>query len=1727
MFGAVATDTAHARPKAIFWWDSHPGFPPSPQWPAGATAAQMAQSYSSEQTNAPTGSPQVYVRLRELGFDAVGLPGPKGPKQVFDGGSDDPDNLSGVNQLRNRQTCIPWAQQAGLDVYLNTQFFAGQLAADFSWEEPYWSTVVDYARQIARFAARTGCRGLIFDFEPYGIPAADPYFPWSVAHWTNTIPSRSRSQFLELMRQRAAELAGAVASEFPDCALRVYGIGNGAGTAQDGKDVTAWFLAGLAEARLARGVEYDALETYYVFDPVWIKDRYELDVVPLLTQAAQVARTPADADYVRQNMTISLGSAALHRWHAWDGIYDRAVSDVTADGYEAHLTALLANSPRSVWIVGGSTFDWTEPAISKDVPSDFSGFWGLGIPFADMSARNQALTGRFQQVMALPDAEILARDADQRASSASARQQLQQSLGNPAIAFLHNQEAWIETNADRDWRIRWAGRLHDYGNLNLASLTDALPQTDVVVTCASPRWANAADEAAIAAPRSLPRPEAWADFLARGGILIVGDVETNPNAASWLEAIDPALTLPPRMAGTPQQNAAWWNPSAAAVNGPEKLGLSTSAQRFDLAAAEAAGWTILARCADGNPIYLYRRHGRGQVAVLFSTKWQHGFGWNHVINLLAARPPVLFSENFNNGAASGWQSMTPMDGAIWSVTGKAYRGDAYGGGATGWSLRTAATVPASAWNYACTLKWISSYNPQDTNYGVAGLLLSSSPSGMSGDWVQLVAARTTYEGAASIVPGIEWKLGNDQGAVFGPSFAAEPSDKTLSLLAERGADGSTLTLRVVGNGGRSEVLKTFGPEEARRLNNLKHAGVSSYFSVHDFDNLSLSAPVAADGARNRQNFDAYAPGDYTYPAGPLAGWNAMSSDEGLRGSIVEAAGNSVLRTDSSSGAAPGWVLPSAAVLPASAAKWTFQGTAKFIQSRHPGDPWYGQGGLLLSSTNDNGPDGNYVWFGYTRIGDETWVRPYARWRLAGKEGGGIIYTDSAWSNGVTTILNNNGAMRDTNEQPFGLTLSRTVGGTLGFVVGSPQDGERGGTITFTGDMAAALDTLRYAGTMTYYSVFDYDNLELVNGPLILASGTTAALAAVYGTASGSTSFGVSGVNLSAGILVTPPAEFEVSTDNTNFAPEVTVGAAGTIPESTVYLRLAATATIGQKNGNIVLSGGGAVPVSSVTASGTVDRREIDNLSLDFNSSAPGEYPFPGNPLPRWNATPSQSGLIPAIVDRGGGNLALRLDSFGGGAASWALYEGARLPEGGSSWTYRGTAKWTAPYHPSLPHYGVGGLLLSSGSSGTTGNNWIWVGFSRNDYDGTGKSWSLLSLEYSLGGVSGTVPLGGPAFRDFPEHAPVGLTVTRRGGTITLSIASALDGTLVKSHTFTGAQAAALDSLRFAGVMTYFSAFEYDDLNLVSGPLISISGTPAALTTTYGTASATTSFAVSGLNMGAGILVIPPAGFEVSTDNTNFAPAITVGAAGTVVDTTVYLRLAASATAGTKSGSIVLSGGGAADVNVAAAAGTVERKALTGSFTAAGKLYDGTTDAMATGRSLSDIVNGDEVELSGGTAAFADAAIGTGKTVTLTGAVLTGAQAGNYALASVTTATADIVAPADGLTVWLEGQPATAQTLHKYAIGGAGNAHAVSEEVEGSIHHGRVSLTALVRTNDAKLTVTGEWSTALAAWTTNGVTSTAAHVQTNVSPGFQRRIFSVEDAGDPPALFLRLKALYSP
>src|SRR2546425_570224 len=65
------------------------------------------------------------------------------------------------------------------------------------------------------------------------------------------------------------------------------------------------------------------------------------------------------------------------------------------------------------------------------------------------------------------------------------------------------------------------------------------------------------------------------------------------------------------------------------------------------------------------------------------------------------------------------------------------------------------------------------------------------------------------------------------------------------------------------------------------------------------------------------------------------------------------------------------------------------------------------------------------------------------------------------------------------------------------------------------------------------------------------------------------------------------------------------------------------------------------------------------------------------------------------------------------------------------------------------------------------------------------------------------------------------------------------------------------------------------------------------------------------------------------------------------------------------------------------------------------MYDGTTAATITGRSLTGVQGSDTVSLIGGTASFGSKTVGAAKTVTATGLSLSGADAANYQLASST------------------------------------------------------------------------------------------------------------------------------
>jgi hypothetical protein len=106
--------------------------------------------------------------------------------------------------------------------------------------------------------------------------------------------------------------------------------------------------------------------------------------------------------------------------------------------------------------------------------------------------------------------------------------------------------------------------------------------------------------------------------------------------------------------------------------------------------------------------------------------------------------------------------------------------------------------------------------------------------------------------------------------------------------------------------------------------------------------------------------------------------------------------------------------------------------------------------------------------------------------------------------------------------------------------------------------------------------------------------------------------------------------------------------------------------------------------------------------------------------------------------------------------------------------------------------------------------------------------------------------------------------------------------------------------------------------------------------------------------------------------------------------------------------LTLTGGAAAGnyvlgTTTAATTASITALPVTPAVTAADKPYDGTAAAILTSCTVDGVVSGDVVACAG-TATFADANVGTGKTVTANGLSLTGAAAGNYVLTTTTATT---------------------------------------------------------------------------------------------------------------------------
>lgn len=218
----------------------------------------------------------------------------------------------------------------------------------------------------------------------------------------------------------------------------------------------------------------------------------------------------------------------------------------------------------------------------------------------------------------------------------------------------------------------------------------------------------------------------------------------------------------------------------------------------------------------------------------------------------------------------------------------------------------------------------------------------------------------------------------------------------------------------------------------------------------------------------------------------------------------------------------------------------------------------------------------------------------------------------------------------------------------------------------TGSVGVRIDDVKLTGTPAT--------------PTLTTSGALAAVDTTYGTASPTpASLSVSGANLTAGILVTPPGGFEVSQTAggaSGYAATQTVGGAGTVTATPIYVRLAASTPAGGYVGIVTCSSPGAASVTVPVAPSTVGLRPLLITAQD-RSKAFGNV---------FNAGTSAFGVSGLAAGETIG--AVVLTPVGGAALYDAVGSYAIVPSGASGGTFaaanysisyiQGTLTVTAP-----------------------------------------------------------------------------------------------------------------------------------------------------------------------------------------------------------------------------------------------------------------------------------------------------------------------------------------------------------------------------------------------------------------------------------------------------------------
>ena len=442
----------------------------------------------------------------------------------------------------------------------------------------------------------------------------------------------------------------------------------------------------------------------------------------------------------------------------------------------------------------------------------------------------------------------------------------------------------------------------------------------------------------------------------------------------------------------------------------------------------------------------------------------------------------------------------------------------------------------------------------------------------------------------------------------------------------------------------------------------------------------------------------------------------------------------------------------------------------------------------------------------------------------------------------------------------------------------------------------------------YTNLENYLNSLAIGTPVIGVTASLNAFAQTVGTPSATQTYTVSGTNLTANIIITPPVGYEISADGgntwfTSSSPLTLTQVNGSIAATVITVRLNG-ATGATYSGNIIHTSTNALTYSlpvngaaTVPATGAAVLLQQWPLTTNAVDDAAVRSAGVTASTASFNKFYVSNGTTVSGVTAYSAALG---QAFSAGPAGDGLWTAATPGPGGTlNRTFYEQFTVTAAAGYSVRVDSISAMAAFYASSSNT----------------------KLAVAYSKTGFT-TADSVDVAAASFASSIALPQSNTGPVNVYTLALDGANGVTLAAGQTLTirmyfscgstsSGRYALLKNVWVNGVAAGAPA---------TTPAITVNGTLAAFTQTTGTASASQTYTVSGKDLTGNIIITPPANFEVSANGgtnwySNASPLTLAPSGGAIATTTITVRLNAGA-AGNYSGNITHTSTGAAAVNVA-------------------------------------------------------------------------------------------------------------------------------------------------------------------------------------------------------------------